>query len=124
MAIREVTPFPEVKHLSALASPALQNLKRQRLGYVVRAINRTPTVLSQRTHLLFFQRGCNRVLLPSSFIFENTWVLTLLISQNDFMASSYRPGKEAEIPEVMEAFIPVVTRPIAGEPRCFRDPTN
>ena len=40
------------------------------------------------------------------------------------MASSHRAGKEAEAREAMEAFIPVVTRPMAGELRCFRDPTN
>jgi len=40
------------------------------------------------------------------------------------MASSHRPSKEVETPEAMEAFTPVITRPIAGESRLFRDSTN
>jgi len=40
------------------------------------------------------------------------------------MASSHHPGKEAEVPEATEAFVPVVTRPIAGELHCFSDLTN
>ena len=39
------------------------------------------------------------------------------------MASLYCPGKEAEAPEAMGTFTPVITQPIAGESRLFRDST-
>jgi len=123
-AMREVTPFPEAKHSSALALPALENLKCQWQGYVVGPINRTPTVLSQRTHPLLFQRGCNRVLLPSSLIFENTRVLTLIISPKWFSWHLLTIQARRPRPWGIEAFTPVVIRPIAGEFQLFKNSTN
>jgi len=40
------------------------------------------------------------------------------------MASSHRPSKEAEIPEVIEAFNLIIARQITGEFQLFKDSTN
>jgi len=54
--------------------------------------------------------------------FENTRIFTLFIPPKP--RSMAYLGNEAEAPEAMVTFTPIVTRPIAGESQLFRGSTN
>ena len=101
-----ITPFPEAKHSSALASPALQNLKRQQRCCTVGPINRTPIVLLQRIFFSSSQRIYNMAFLPS-LSFSNTPRSSPSSERLYGVLSSPRQG--GEVCEATEAFIPVIT---------------